>query len=95
MTFENLYFTEIIYSDFSSESEDSSDFFSSRALTESFILPLSKPISLTVTSSPSEYTAETLSVLSWEISDICNKPSLPGRIFTKAPKSTIFTTFPL
>ena len=69
--------------------------FSDKAFIESFILPLSKPISLTSISWPSSRTSETFSVLSLDISDICKSPSFPGRIFTKAPNSTILTTLPL
>src|SRR5581483_370941 len=63
---------------------------------ESRILP-SRPTSSTLTmiSSPSWITSSTLRTRWLESCEIWSRPSVPGRISTKAPNSTILRTLPL
>ena len=49
---------------------------------------------LTMTSSPSLSSSSTRRTRSLDICEICRSPSVPGRISTKAPNSTILRTFP-
>ena len=63
---------------------------------DNFTLPLSsKPITFTFTLSPSLQMSVVFSVLAFCNSEIWTSPSLVPRKFTKAPKSTVFTTLPL
>src|SRR5262249_27564369 len=60
------------------------------------ILPcLSTSSTFTMISSPSFNTSATRLTRPGPICEICNSPSVFGRISTKAPKSTIFLTIPL
>jgi len=60
------------------------------------ILPArSISITFTVTSSPSFRTSSTRTIRCSEIWEMCRRPSVPGRISTKAPKSVIFFTLPV
>ncbi|SMG62304.1 hypothetical protein BMETH_104_0 [methanotrophic bacterial endosymbiont of Bathymodiolus sp.] len=47
-----------------------------------------------MTTSPSDSLSLTLSTCSLVICEICTRPSLPGRIVTKAPKSIRRATLP-
>ncbi len=51
-------------------------------------------MTFTSTSSPSERTSETLFTRLSESSEMWMRPSVPGKISTKAPNSAIFRTVP-
>ena len=63
---------------------------------DNLTFPLSsKPMTLTLTSSPSLQISVVFSVRAFCNSDIWTNPSFVPRKFTNAPKSTVFTTFPV
>src|SRR3989454_2171422 len=67
----------------------------SASFRESLIFPdLSTSSTLTEMTSPSLSTSETLRTRSSASCEMCTRPSVPGKISTKAPKSTILRTVP-
>src|SRR5207253_8032257 len=69
--------------------------FLSVSLRDSRIFPdLSTSSTFTSMTSPSLSTSDTLRTRSWASCEMCTRPSVPGKISTKAPKSTILRTVP-